>query len=130
MLDGCKWSHDWLECLDCKYLSLPLCPLEGDDAVDKIANRIRAMESLHNNGLEADLSPEELNESQKEVPIFVKVMYHDNTFDMVAPRHLAQLIVSRGIKKFRRSDGWVTIGVDPIRGQGGTYNGPDRRRNS
>ena len=33
--------------------------------------------------------------------------------------------------KFFRSSGWVTIGVDPVRGNGGGYyKGPERRKNA
>ena len=41
MIDECKGVHNWFNCLNCGLLSTHLCPLEGDDALDKIANRIR-----------------------------------------------------------------------------------------
>ena len=46
---------------------------------------------------------------------------------MVKPLFLDELIALGKIKKFLRSEGWVTIGIDPIRGTGGYYTGPDRR---
>ncbi len=60
--------------------------------------------------------------------MMLRVMYHDNTFDMVKAAHLEDLIVSGKILKFKRSDGWVVIGRDPLRGSGTRpYNGPERR---
>ena len=41
---------------------------------------------------------------------------------------LQRLISERAILAFRRSMGWVKLGVDPIRGDGGKeYDGPERR---
>lgn len=57
----------------------------------------------------------------------VKVMYQDNVLDEVDPSVLQELISSRKIKKFLRSDGWVSIESAPLRGHGGFYNGPERR---
>ena len=60
----------------------------------------------------------------------VKVIYHNNEYDMVKPILLDELIASGKIKKFLRSEGWATIGIDPIRGIGGYYNCPERRNKS
>jgi len=62
--------------------------------------------------------------------MLVKVMYQNNEYCMVKPFLLDELIASGKITKFLRSEGWVTIGVDPIRGPVGCYNGPERRKNS
>jgi hypothetical protein len=128
MFDGCNWSSDWLECLDCKFLSLPACPLEGSDAIDKIANRIQAMEFRNGGASGQDTLAPALDKLNNETPMHIKIMYHDESLDMVAPRHLAELIISQKIKRFLRTEGWVTVGIDPIRGQGGAYYGPERRK--
>jgi len=57
----------------------------------------------------------------------IKVIYMDNTAGVVKASSLEQLIRSRKIAAFRRADGWVKIGRDPVRGNGGKYNGPERR---
>ncbi len=60
--------------------------------------------------------------------MIVWVQYHNSKYDMVKTSVLDELIQSGKIEKFYRSEGWVTIGVDPVRGQGGgTYQGPERR---
>jgi hypothetical protein len=61
----------------------------------------------------------------------ILVIYDDNTFDKVNYYRLDFLIKSGRVIKFRRSNGeWVTIAQDQIRGDGGIYEGPDRRRKS
>ena len=42
-------------------------------------------------------------------------MYQNNEIDMVEASRLDTLISSNKIKKFLRSEGWVTVGIDPIR---------------
>jgi PAS domain S-box-containing protein len=59
--------------------------------------------------------------------MLIKVVYSDNKHDMVDPFLLDELIASGKIKKFLRSEGWATVGIDPIRGTGGYYKGPERR---
>jgi hypothetical protein len=54
-------------------------------------------------------------------------MYTNMKYDMVRVSRLDDLIASGKIKKFLRSDGWATIGISPLRGMGGNYNGNDRR---
>jgi hypothetical protein len=67
---------------------------------------------------------------EKEVVMLIKVMYKDGKYGMVKPFVLDKLIASGKIIKFFRSEGWVTIGVDRIRGarNGGCYKGPERRK--
>jgi hypothetical protein len=62
--------------------------------------------------------------------MLIEVMYQNNEYGMVKPFLLDKLIASGKIIKFLRSDGWVTIGVDRIRGarNGGCYKGPERRK--
>ncbi len=60
--------------------------------------------------------------------MLIRVLYHDGKYDMVKDRYLGLYIDSGKILKFKRKDGWVTIGVDPIRRSERPYNGPERRR--
>jgi hypothetical protein len=62
--------------------------------------------------------------------MLIKVMYQNNEYSMVKPFLLDELITSGKITKFLRSEGWVTIGLDPIRGSTGYYKGTERRKNS
>jgi hypothetical protein len=67
---------------------------------------------------------------KKEAVMLIKVMYKDGKYGMVKPFLLDKLIASGKIVKFLRSEGWVTIDVDRIRGtgNGALYNGPERRK--
>jgi PAS domain S-box-containing protein len=62
--------------------------------------------------------------------MLIKVVDSYNNHDMVDPFLLDELIASGKVKKFLRSEGWVTIGIDPVRGTGGYYKGPERRKYS
>jgi diguanylate cyclase (GGDEF)-like protein/PAS domain S-box-containing protein len=55
-------------------------------------------------------------------------MYDNDTIDAVDPSFLDGLIASKKIKKFLRSDGWAAVDAGPLRGSGGSYEGPDRRK--
>jgi len=58
----------------------------------------------------------------------VNVVYSNGVSDRITPALLDSLIKTRRVDQFERSDGWVDIGVDPIRGMGGDgYEGIDRR---
>lgn len=59
--------------------------------------------------------------------MLIRVMYLNNTYDIVKTYLLDQLIISGKIKKFYRSDGWTVIGRDPVRIRSGIYNGEERR---
>ena len=61
--------------------------------------------------------------------MMVRIIYHDNRYDMVKSTRLDDLISSNAVAKFERSSGWVTIGVDPIRTPKGRqpYTGQERR---
>jgi len=63
--------------------------------------------------------------------LFLHVQYRDYRHDFVEASHLEKLIEFRQIKQFYRpSEGrWVDIAVDRVRGTGGYYIGPERRRN-
>lgn len=47
--------------------------------------------------------------------------------DHVNAKDLKRLIAHGNISAFKRSDGWVKVEDDSIRGDGGDYNGPERR---
>lgn len=60
----------------------------------------------------------------------INVVYRNGVKDRISPALLGTLIDSKQIDQFERSDGWAKVGLDPIRGSGGTsYNGTDRRLN-
>jgi hypothetical protein len=59
--------------------------------------------------------------------MYINVIYFDDTPGVVDAGRLEDLIQSRRIIAFRRSSGWVRVGRDPVRGNGGKYQGPDRR---
>ena len=50
--------------------------------------------------------------------MIIPVKYSDGTMDRVQSILLDTLILSGVITKFKRGNGWVTIGQDPIRRQG------------
>ncbi len=61
--------------------------------------------------------------------MIIRVMYSDDKYDMVKDYFLDALIASGRIKKFyRQSEGWVNVENTRVRGMGGAYNGPERRR--
>jgi hypothetical protein len=47
--------------------------------------------------------------------MLIKVMYQNNEIEIIEACQLDTLISSNKIKKFLRSEGWVTVGMDPIR---------------
>ena len=58
----------------------------------------------------------------------VAVVYQDGMMDMVEPQILQDLIQEDEIVKFQRADGWVYLGIDPIRRVASmVYQGPERR---
>ena len=60
----------------------------------------------------------------------IRVVYHDNTHDLVSVYVLQLGIECRKIKMFYRDSErrWVTVGVDPVRKARETvYSGPERR---
>lgn len=60
--------------------------------------------------------------------MMIRVMYHDGKTEMVRQPLLRHLIATGKIQKFRRNDGWVTLGVDSIREKKRQpYSGEDRR---
>ncbi len=61
--------------------------------------------------------------------MLVQVIFPDKRYDYVKDFMLDDLIESRKISKFRRRDGWVTLGLDPIRERKRSisYDGIERR---
>lgn len=63
---------------------------------------------------------------------YIDVILKDGTYHHFTPRVLDVLLESHRVHKFKRSGGWATVGVDPVRmrkratNQNG-YNGPERR---
>ena len=47
--------------------------------------------------------------------MLIQVNYTDNRFDFVKDHILDTLIEKKQITRFRRSSGWVTLGLDPVR---------------
>lgn len=47
--------------------------------------------------------------------MLIQVAYDDEKYDYVKDFMLDRLIETGAISKFRRSSGWVRVGVDPIR---------------
>lgn len=63
---------------------------------------------------------------------YIDVILKDGTYHHFTPRVLSVLLESRRVHKFKRSGGWATVGVDPVRTRKATpdlatYGGPDRR---
>ncbi len=60
--------------------------------------------------------------------ILIPTIHKDKYAGRVRASDLELLIERGAIAAFCRADGWVEVGKDPIRGRGGTYGGPERRR--
>lgn len=71
---------------------------------------------------EKELNLHEMEGYMKEI----KVIFADESAGYVKSSKLDALITSGKIKAFLRSNGWVSIGRDPIREI--KFNGKDRRR--
>ena len=59
----------------------------------------------------------------------IKVIYDNEMAAEIEPSLLDELLNPYKIKKFLRSDGWATVGIDPIRSrkEPEKYSGPERR---
>ncbi|NOR50153.1 MAG: hypothetical protein GQ530_03860 [Desulfuromonadales bacterium] len=63
---------------------------------------------------------------------YIDVILKDGTYHHYTPRVLKVLLESHRVHKFKRSDSWVTVGVDLIRvrkpvGTSNPYRGSERR---
>jgi len=61
--------------------------------------------------------------------MLIQVNYTDDRYDFVKDFMLETLIASGAIAKFRRTSGWVQVGVDPVRRArpAAPYSGAERR---
>lgn len=57
----------------------------------------------------------------------MQVMYQDNRIGIIDSALLNEMLASNRIKMFMRSDGWAMVGIAHMRGDGGLYEGIDRR---
>jgi hypothetical protein len=65
----------------------------------------------------------------------IELIMTDGSQFQVSPRVLDVLLESRRVLKFRRAGGWVTIGIDAVRGRHRMdycylYDGPEKRATS
>jgi len=60
--------------------------------------------------------------------MLINIEYQNGEHDMISDFMLEPYIQSGKMRRFKRRDGWVNIGIDPTRGKGGSYQGPDRRK--
>jgi hypothetical protein len=68
--------------------------------------------------------------ARKEVAMtYIPVIRQSGSYDYVSQIMFNELLSSNEVRQFyRHSEArWVTLGVDPLRGMGGAYEGPDRR---
>jgi len=56
----------------------------------------------------------------------IKVVFIDDSEGFVKETQLNALIISGRLKSFLRSDGWVRVGIDPVREI--RFQGRDRRK--
>jgi hypothetical protein len=61
--------------------------------------------------------------------MLVQVIYQDDKRCGAVHRSRLDFLIRSGLLfAFRRAEGWVIVEKDPIRGSGGSYTGPERRR--
>ena len=62
----------------------------------------------------------------------IHVQYQNYNYDFVDTQTLDRLLARKEIRGFYRpsEERWVDVSCDPVRGSGGKYSGPDRRRSS
>lgn len=62
---------------------------------------------------------------------YIDVILKDGTYHHFTPRVLNVLLETERVSKFKRSSGWATIGIDPVRMphhvNHDSYPGPERR---
>lgn len=58
----------------------------------------------------------------------IRVMYNNGKYDTVEGFVLDELIEEAEIRKFRRLDGWVKVGCDPIRVRKNRFVGTEKRK--
>jgi hypothetical protein len=62
--------------------------------------------------------------------MLIQIEYYDNKFDFVKNYQLDSLLEKQKVHRFKRSSGWVTVGIDPIRTRKNVLNfdDPERRK--
>ncbi len=67
--------------------------------------------------------------------MLIRVRHSTGKIEQVPPKKLQKLIEKRKIVQFMRSNGWVTVGFDPMRENAQqtanllqSYQGPERRK--
>ena len=68
-----------------------------------------------------------VSDFRQEEPMMVRVVYDDDSYDIVKASQLDELIIAGKVAKFLRAEGWVSVGHDPIRVYHRNFNGSDRR---
>ena len=61
---------------------------------------------------------------------YIDVILKDGTYHHFTPRVLDVLLESHRVHKFKRANGWATVGIDPIRAkksENNDYQGHERR---
>ena len=48
--------------------------------------------------------------------MMIQVKYRDGIMDMIQTYMLQSMIATNKVVQFKRSSGWVTVGIDPLRG--------------
>jgi hypothetical protein len=61
--------------------------------------------------------------------MLIQVEYIDKKYDFVKSYQLDRLLDMHRIQRFKRSSGWVTVGVDPVRSRrsASSFAFPERR---
>jgi len=60
--------------------------------------------------------------------MLIRVMYTDGRFDMVKPQILDNLLETKKVSSFKRTESWAVIGHDTLRGSSAkSYKGQERR---
>lgn len=61
--------------------------------------------------------------------MLIEVVFKNKKFGTILPTRLESLLAANLVIAFRRSEGWVVVGEEPIRKSGdeGKYEGFDRR---
>ena len=62
--------------------------------------------------------------------MLIRAIFEDYTRGMIQDFNLEKVIRQGRIVGFFRTDGYVRVGHDPVRGEGGEYKGQERRRRS
>jgi len=59
----------------------------------------------------------------------IRIVYRTGEEDLVSPKFLDILLYLNQVQMFQRTDGWVVVGVDPLRSpQPGTFSGTNQRQ--